>query len=127
MVIFYFILFYSFLLQRLPHHYCTNDGATHLSLAHYITQINLHHSNSPNNVSRYVIWAYGILFYFILFVFVTSATTSLPCQQHHHHLPPTHSLYYPAPPASFKWPNQRAGHIIWAYGNFFIFCVDFLS
>ena len=61
-----------------------------------------------------------MVFYFILisFVFVTSATTSLPCQQCHQPLP-THSLYYPAPPASFKWPKKCAGHVVWAYGDFF--------
>ena len=63
------------------------------------------------------IWAYGILFYFISFVLVTNAAMSLPCQKCHH-LPPTHSLYHPAPPASFKWPKKCTGHVVWAYGNF---------
>ena len=59
-----------------PSHHHTNDAATHLLLAFYITQVNLHYLNGPNNMFR--VWANGyFLFYFILFIFVTEAATSL--------------------------------------------------
>ena len=105
-----------------PPHHCTNDAA-HLPLAPYIPQVNLHHLNGSNDMSRHVVWAnsnFYFLFHFISFIFITDAAMSLPCQRHHHP-PPTHSLYHPAPPALFKWPKQHAGHVIWAYGNFFYF------
>ena len=65
---FYFIHF-CYRGHHVTTHYCINNGATHLPLAPYITWINLHHSNGPNNVSRCIIWAYSILFYFYFICF----------------------------------------------------------
>ena len=52
--------------------------APHLLLTSYITHVDLHHVNSPNDVSEHIVWAYGIfVFVFILFLFVIFYFNSL--------------------------------------------------
>ena len=87
----YYIIFYLFSLQMLPPHHCTNDGAAHLPFAPYVTQVDLHHSNGSNYMSRCIIWAQGNLFNLIYFIFSTDTAMS-PLHQQCHCPPPACSL-----------------------------------